>query len=316
MVEVSNAGRVVFPEVGITKGDVVAYYERVAPRALPHLEGRPLSIRRFPKGLAAPGFFQKNVPPHYPASMDRVTVPRSPGAAKRRPKAIDDGEPDVTVYPVVHTAEHLAFLANQGAIELHVPTARAPDLHQPDRVVFDLDPPTGATELVRRAARDARAFLGELGLETALVATGSKGYHLVGRLGGALTADRVLATTQKAAELLAAHAPEVMTTAFRVVKRGKRVFVDWLRNAPLATVVAPYSLRARPGATVAVPLAWDELDARAPDAFGLRDLDELLARPDPLLALAPSDGDAFAARVDAAFDAAGLVLTQFDRFRS
>lgn len=316
MVEVSNAGRVVFPELAITKGDVVAYYERVAPLALPHLEGRPLSIRRFPKGLAAPGFFQKNVPPHYPASMDRITVPRSPGAARRRPKAGDDGEPDVTIYPVVHTAEHLAFLANQGAIELHVPTSRAAALHQPDRIVFDLDPPSGATDLVRAAARQARTVLGDLGLETALVATGSKGYHLVGKLGGDATYDRVAVAAQKAAELLAAKSPEVMTTAFRVVKRGKRVFVDWLRNAPSATVVAPFSLRARPRATVAVPLAWDELDARAPDAFGLRDLDELLARPDPLLALAPSDGEAFAARVDEAFEGAGLVLTQFDRFRS
>src|SRR5262249_14923386 len=138
--KVSNADRVVFPDVGRTKGDVVAYYERIAPRALPHLVGRPLSIKRYPKGISEPGFFQKNVPAHYPASMERFEVPRSKAATKKH--APDAKE--VTTYPVVRRAEELAYLANQGAIELHVPSARVPDLWRPDRVIVDLDPPAGA----------------------------------------------------------------------------------------------------------------------------------------------------------------------------
>src|SRR5689334_16287314 len=163
MVEVSNAGRIVFPEVKRTKGEVVAYYERVAPRALVHVTDRPLSIRRFPKGLAGPGFFQKNVPPYYPESIGRFEIPRSKAAAKLHPRK-GGGKDEVTVYPLVREAEHLAYLANQGAIELHVPTSRVPDLDRPDRVVLDLDPPPDALALVRRAAMLIRDTLGELGL--------------------------------------------------------------------------------------------------------------------------------------------------------
>ena len=101
--DVSNPDRVVFPEIGRTKGDVVAYYERIAPRVLPHVAGRPLSIRRYPKGLAAPGFFQKNVPPHYPDSIERFAVPRSPAASKKHAQK-GTKEQDVTVYPIVREA--------------------------------------------------------------------------------------------------------------------------------------------------------------------------------------------------------------------
>jgi bifunctional non-homologous end joining protein LigD len=304
MIQVSNASRVVFPEVGRTKGQVVAYYERVASRALVHLVERPLSLRRFPKGLAAAGFFQKNVPAHYPESIARVAVPRNKG---------------VTVYPVVSSAEHLAYLSNQGVIELHVPTARVVDLHRPDRVVVDLDPPADApVALVRRAARFAREALAGFGLETVPLATGSKGYHVVAAVHPTVTFEALAVTMQKVGALLAAEHPDDLTTVFRVALRGQRVFVDWLRNRSSATVVAPYSLRARPRAPVAVPLAWDELETTAPDAFGIDDLERLLDRPDSLAqrALAPSDTDAFVSAVDAAFERAGLVLQTFDRFRS
>ena len=317
MVAVSNATRIVFPEIAKTKGDVVTYYERIAPRLLAHVVDRPLSIRRFPKGLAAPGFFQKNVPPHYPPSIARVEVPRSDAAAKRHPRK-GTADPDVTVYPLVSDAEHLAYLANQGAIELHVPTARVSDLHRPDRIVFDLDPPSGAVALVRRAAHLMRDALVELGLETVPIATGSKGYHVVAAIRPSPSAQAIAIAAQKVAALVAAKHPDVMTIAFRIALRGERVFVDWLRNLPSATVVAPYSLRARPRASTATPLTWDEIDAMAPDAFGIDDAARLLDRADSLAELAtrPSDGDAFVAAADAAFERSGLVLETFDRFRS
>lgn len=330
MVAVSNADRVVFPEIGRTKGEVVAYYERIAPRAMPHVEGRPMSIRRYPKGLAGAGFFQKNVPAHYPESIGRIAVPRSEAATKMHPRkrapkratkksaAASEPAQDFTVYPIVRELEHLAYLANQGAIELHVPTARAPDLAHPDRLVIDLDPPEGAVALVRRAALLTRDVLGELGLDSVPVATGSKGYHVVAALAPTVDAETMAHTLQKVGALLAAKHPDELTTAFRISARGKKVFVDWLRNRSGATVIVPYSLRARPRASVATPLAWSELETTAPDAFTIADVDRLLERPDSLAELAarPSDAAPFVARVDAAFEAAGLVLESFDRFRS
>jgi len=316
MVQVSNADRVVFPEVGRTKGEVVTYYERIAPRLLPHVLGRPLSIRRYPKGLAAPGFFQKNVPAHYPSSIGRFAVPRSAAASKKHPRR-GVASPDVTVYPVVQEAEHLAYLANQGAIELHVPTCRVIDGFRPDRIVIDLDPPDGALAAVRRAAKRVREALDALRLTTVPLATGSKGYHLVAAIAPRLDSETIAVATQKLAALLAADHPEELTTVFRTALRGGRVFIDWMRNNPGATVVVPYSLRARPHASVATPLHWEELDVHAPDAFTMDDVDRLCDRADPLADLAASAQDAapFVAAVDAAFERSGLVLETFDRFR-
>ena len=317
MIEVSNAERIVFPEAGTTKGDVVRYYERIAPRALVHLLDRPLSIRRYPKGLAAAGFFQKNVPAHYPESIQRVAVPRSPDASKKHRNEKSAGE-DVTLYPLVCSPEHLAFLANQGAIELHVPTARVPELGRPDRLVIDLDPPAGEVALVRRAAHVMRAALAEMGLAAVPVATGSKGYHIVAPIQPTIDAEALAFGARKFATLESAKHPDLLTTTYRIALRGKRVFVDWLRNNPVSSVVAPYSLRATPRASVATPLAWDELNTHNPDAFTIADLEQLLDRPDPLarLAAAPSSAERFVAEVEAAFEQSGLVLETFDRFRS
>src|SRR5215472_3818344 len=177
MIEVSKADRVDLPEIGRTKGDVVRYYERIAPRAFVHVEGRMLSIRRYPKGLSGPGFFQKNVPAHYPPEIERYDVPRSHEASK---KHRDDAARarDVTTYPVLRAADQLPYVANQGAIELHVSTMRVYSFC-PDRLVVDLDPPKGALDLVRRAARVVREALAEWSVPSVPVATGSKGYHVV-----------------------------------------------------------------------------------------------------------------------------------------
>lgn len=315
MIEISNADRVVFPDIGKTKGDVVHYYERIAERALPHVMDRPLSIQRFPKGLSAPGFFQKNVPAHYPASIERVTIPRSREASKRH-RDPDARDRDVTVYPVLREPEHLPYVANQGAIELHVPTARASQLYVPDRLVIDLDPPPGALDLVRRAALLTRAALEELGLATVPVATGSKGYHLVAAIRPTVDVQTIGTTMQKVATLIAAKHPDELTVVFRVAGRGGRVFVDWLRNYPSASVVAPYSLRAKPRATVATPLTWDEVETTAPDAFTIDDTARLLDRPDSLATFPAVEVEGFVAAVDSAFERSGLVLETFDRFRS
>ncbi|HZR11574.1 MAG TPA: hypothetical protein VFA79_23510, partial [Myxococcales bacterium] len=213
---------------------------------------------------------------------------------------------------------HLAYLANQGAIELHVPTSRADDLFHPDRLVIDLDPPPGSFDRVRRAAYLVRDALAEHGLATVPVATGSKGYHIVAPIRPAASSDTIGVALQKFAALLAARHAEELTIVFRIALRGGRVFVDWLRNNPIATVIAPYSLRARPRATVATPLTWAEIETTDPDAFAIADLDRLLERPDPLAELASSPGDTgrFVAATEDAFEKSGLVLETFDRFRS
>jgi bifunctional non-homologous end joining protein LigD len=317
MVEVSNADRVVFPELSKTKGDVVAYYERIALRALPHLIERPLSIRRYPKGLAGAGFFQKNVPAHYPQSIARFAVPRSREASKKH-KDSREKQKDVTLYPIVSEPEHLPYLANQGAIELHVPTGRAPHLMYPDKLVIDLDPPAGALALVRRAALIMRERLESYGLPAVPIATGSKGYHVVVALQPTIDAETLALAARKFAELESAENPDVLTTAYRIALRGERVFVDWLRNNPMSSAVAPYSLRATPRASVAVPLAWDELLSSEPAAFGIADVERLLDRPDSLAQLmaAPADASRFVREVSAAFERSGLALETFDRFRS
>ena len=317
MVEVSNADRLVFPDVGKTKGDVVAYYERIAERALPHVRERPLSIRRYPKGLSGAGFFQKNVPAHYPSSIARFGVPRSREATKKH-KGARAKEQDVTLYPVVSEPEHLPYLANQGAIELHVPTARAADLWHPDKLVIDLDPPARAVALVRRAALLMRERLESYGLPAVPVATGSKGYHVVVALQPTVDAETLALTARKFAELEAASHPDVLTTAYRISLRGERVFVDWLRNNPMASAVAPYSLRATPRASVAAPLGWHELDSIEPASFSIDDLDRLLERPDSLAQLmaAPANASRFVHEVADAFERSGLTLETFDRFRS
>ncbi len=317
MIRITNADRIVFPEIGRTKGDVVAYYERMAERMLPHLAGRPLSMRRYPRGLAAPGFFQKTVPDHYPDSIGRFAVPRSRAASKKHERP---GAPakDVTVYPLLRQPEHLPYVANQGAIELHVPTWRVQAPLSPDRSVVDLDPPPGALALVRRAARIVKDALEQHGLRLVAVATGSKGYHVVAAIEAELDHETLATTLQRLAALLAVEHPDELTTTFRVKERGERVFVDWLRNNPIATVVAPYSLRARPSAPVAAPLAWDELDETAPDRYRIDDVDALLDRPDTLIELhaEPDRAGRFVSEIEARFEASGLELRTFDRFRS
>jgi bifunctional non-homologous end joining protein LigD len=314
MVVVSHAERVVFPEVGRTKGDVVAYYERMGERILVHVRERPLSIRRYPQGLSGAGFFQKNVPAHYPASIARVAVPRSPRATKKHPSK---GR-DETLYPVLSEAEQLAYLANQGAIELHVPTVRAADLQHPDRLVVDLDPPPCALAQVRRAALVTREALAEHGLETVPVATGSKGYHVVAALQPLADVEALALTLQRLAALLTAQHPELLTTTFRIADRGGRVFVDWMRLGVGGSVVAPFSLRATPQASVATPLDWSEVETTAPDGWKMADVERLLDRADPLAELAqrPADPRPFVDSVAAAFEKSSLVLERFDRFRS
>ncbi len=302
MVEVSSPGKVMFPDAGLTKADLVGHYERAGGRMVAHVAGRPLTLHRFPGGITSKGFLQKNAADHYPASIRRVEVPKREGG--------------VTIYPVVEEAEDLAYLANQNTVTFHIWTSRLPDLERPDRVIFDLDPADGDWEAARLAAAAVRDYLDAIGLPTAPMTTGSNGYHLVSRIEPEVHVDELSDFARTAAALVARRHPDLLTDEFRIDKRKGRVYVDWLRNRFGQTGVAAWSVRARPGAPVAVPFRWDELGDTLPRRWTLTDVATRLELPDPIAELAAVDAAPALEAVAAQAEEAGLELEPFDRFRS
>lgn len=298
--KITNPDRVVFPEEGITKGEVADYYAEVGERMLPYLAGRALSVERYPKGIAEDGFMQKNAPNHYPKDLIR-----------RHPVPKEDG--GTTTYPVIDSTDAIVFFANLGVITFHAPPVLVEDERHPDWVIWDLDPPFGEAGLVRKAAHALRALLDDFEVPTVPMTSGSKGYHLRTRLEPGVHTEGVGEMARGVAELAAATHPDLMTTAFHKKKRGGRVFVDWMRNAPYATSVVPWSLRARPGAPVATPLTWDEVDTVEPDGVHLGDAGD---RTDPWQELSPIDLSEPTESVAQALEEAGITLEPFDRFRS
>jgi bifunctional non-homologous end joining protein LigD len=301
-VEVSNADRVVFPEDGITKGEVVAYYERVAERMLPFIEGRLLSVERFPRGIGGQGFMQKNVPDHAPEDLiGRHEVPKEDGGT--------------TTYPMVSTPEGITFFANLGVITFHVPPSKAEDEMHPDWAIWDLDPPLGSVDLVRRAAEAMREVLDGYGIPTLLLTSGSKGYHLRAQLQPTIDFESVVTVARGTAALAAAAHEDLMTLAFRKADRGDRVFIDWMRNTPRSTSVVPWSLRPRAGAPVAAPISWSELDKLAPDQVRLDSVGDRW-RKRPWAKAQAIDLSPAVEKVEADLASSGIVLEPFDRFRS
>ncbi|MFF9407478.1 non-homologous end-joining DNA ligase [Streptomyces anandii] len=233
---------------GYTKGDLADYHRAVAPYMLPHLRGRPLMLERHPDGPDGPVFMQKNTPDAYPDWITRAEVPKEGGTV---------------THTVCDDTATLVYLADQGCVTLHRWLSRAGRIRCPDRMVFDLDPPDDDLvdfEPVREAARCLRELLDELRLPSALMTTGSRGLHLVVPLDGRQDVDEVRGFARDVADVLAAAHPDRFTTAARKKDRGGRLYLDVQRNGYAQTTVAPYTVRARPGAPVAAPVAWDQLD--------------------------------------------------------
>lgn len=294
-VDVSNPDKVMYPADGFTKADVVGYYEAVAEVMVPHLEGRPLTLQRYPNGIHGDGFMQKNASSHFPDTIERVEVPKEGGT---------------TNHPLIDSAEDLMYLANQGTITFHIWTSRLPHLERPDRLVLDLDPPEGGGP-PREAARLARAVLDEAGLDSAVMTTGSSGFHVVAPIRPELDFDVVGHLSRLLAGVVAARIPDQATTEFLKKNRKGRVFVDWLRNRWAQSAVSPWSLRPLDGAPVAMPIDWDELAEAEPQGWNLD------TAPDRIGAVGtwPEAGEldlaaieALAAEHDVAFD------EPFDRF--
>ena len=272
-VQVTHPEKVLFPGDGITKGDLVAYYLTVAPRMLPLISGRPVTMQRFPDGIGRGGFLQKQIGRHFPDWIERVTAPN------RRTRQATVRE-EVT-YPVCRHADDLAYLANQGCVTPHVWLSRTPDIHHPDQMVFDLDPASEDLGVLRLAAAALRELLDELGLASFLKSSGSRGLHVVVPLVPAAETDAVKGFSIAVAEVLAARHPDQLTAEARIANRHGRLYLDIGRNGYAQTMAAPYAVRALPGAPVSVPLDWSELDEFVPGRHTVATIAERLTAPDP-----------------------------------
>lgn len=272
-IEASNLDKVFFPDAGFTKGDLLDYYRRAAELLLPHARDRFVSMHRFPDGIDGTGFFHKDVPDHFPDWIHRERVEKEDGHLRQL--IIDD-------------AATLVYLADQGCITPHVWLSRVDRRDHPDRLVFDLDPPAddfmASFDAVRWTARRLRELLEELGLVAFVMTSGSRGLHLHVPLDRTADFDAARAFAAAAADLLVERHPERLTREQRKASRGERIYLDVMRNAYAQTTVVPYAVRARPGAPVATPLAWDEL-GRAdlhPRRYGMKNLFRRTAqKPDP-----------------------------------
>jgi bifunctional non-homologous end joining protein LigD len=272
-VQVTHPEKVLFPDDGITKAELVDYYRTVAPRMLPLISGRPVTMQRFPDGIGRGGFLQKQVGRHFPDWIERVTAPN------RRTR--QDTVRDQVTYAVCRHPDDLAYLANQGCVTPHVWLSRAPDIHHPDQMVFDLDPASDDLGVLRSAASALHGLLDELGLASFLKSSGSRGLHVVVPLVPAADTDTVKVFSIAVAEALAARHPDDFTTEGRIANRHGRLYLDIGRNGYAQTMAAPYAVRGRPGAPVSVPLDWSELDDFHPGRHTLRTIGQRLAAPNP-----------------------------------
>jgi bifunctional non-homologous end joining protein LigD len=261
---ITHPEKVLFPDEGITKGELAAYYDGIAPVMLPHIRGRPITMERYPAGIGRKGFLQKNVSKGFPAWLERIEAPKKDGTVH---------------YPVVSERRSLLWLANQNTITPHVWTSRAPNLYRPDICVFDLDPSEESPNVLRAAALALRDLLAGLGLPCWVKTSGSKGFHIVVPIDGRAGFGDVARFAHAVGSRLVERDPQHLTQEFSKADRGGRILVDTGRNGYGATFAAVYAVRARPGAPVSAPCTWNELERGevSPRSFTLRTMQKRIA---------------------------------------
>jgi bifunctional non-homologous end joining protein LigD len=254
---ITHPEKLLFPADGISKGELAAYYEAIAPLMVPHLARRPVTLERFPAGIERKGFMQKDVVKGYPEWLERVEVPKKDGSLHA---------------PLIGDTRALLWLANQNCITPHVWSARHPALDTPDLCVFDLDPSRDDPADLCAAAQGVRALLDELGLPTWLKTSGSKGFHIVVPLDAQSAFDSVWRFAHGVGAVLVKRHPERLTQEFLKTERAGRILIDTGRNGYGATFAAAYAVRPKPGAPVSAPCTWQELEAglATPQSFTLR----------------------------------------------
>jgi bifunctional non-homologous end joining protein LigD len=263
---ITHPEKVLFPQDGITKGELASYYEMIAPVMVPHMRARPVTMERYPAGIGKEGFFHKDVSKGFPAWLERVEVPKKDGTVH---------------HPIVTDTRSLLWLANQNCITPHVWTSRAPDLAHPDIWVFDLDPSKAdEPDAVRAAALALRDLLEELGLPSWVKATGSKGFHIVVPLDGKTPMGDAAGFAHAVGTLLVARDPAHLTQEFHKTDRAGRILVDTGRNGYSATFAAAYAVRAKPGAPVSAPCTWEEIERGTVDpwSFTLRNMADRIGK--------------------------------------
>jgi bifunctional non-homologous end joining protein LigD len=236
----------------------------IAPVMLPHIQGRPVTMERFHRGIGEDGFFQKSVSKGAPDWLPIAEVPKKGGTVK---------------HPLINDERSLLWLANQNCVTPHVWVSRVPELYHPDICIFDLDPLQEDPDTLRRAALSLRDLLVELGLTSWIKTTGSKGFHIAVPLDGTADAGHVSAFSNAVGRTLVERYPDELTLEFSKVDRGGRIYVDTGRNHPPATFAAAYAVRARPGAPVSAPCTWDEVErgVAVPGTFTLRTMKKRIA---------------------------------------
>ena len=254
---ITHPAKILFPDDGISKGELAAYYEAIAPVMLPHIRGRPITMERYPVGIGDKGFWQKDVSKGFPPWLKRVEVPKKGGKLH---------------HAIVGDRRSLLWVANQNTVTPHVWTSRVPKLYQPDICVFDLDPSADDPAVLRAAALALRDLLTTLGLPSWVKTSGSKGFHIVVPLDGTADFEDVARFAHAVGTTLVARDPEHLTQEFSKADRDGRIYVDTGRNGYSATFAPAYAVRAKPGAPVSAPCTWDELERGtvAPRTFTLR----------------------------------------------
>lgn len=250
-VRISNPDKVLFPERGITKREYVDYYRRVAPYMLSHIRHRPLSMQRFPEGVGGELFFQKELPEYFPDFFERVDV---------KPE-----EEEEKLYGTAVNEASIVYLANLVTIP-HIWMSCVDHLRRPDRLVWDLDPSEMGFDKIKVAAKLLRYLLGELGLESYPMITGSRGIHVVVFIEPAHDVDVTFAFTKGVAQLITRKLPQLFTVQYAKSRRGRKIYIDYHRNAYEQTAVAPYAVRAMDYAPVSLPVSWEEVDSDELDA--------------------------------------------------
>ena len=263
-VVLSHPDKIIYPDKGYTKQDLADYYTQVAQWMLPAIAGRPLSLLRCPGGAKQQCFFQRHAGEGLSPHISKLEI----GSEKNR-------EP----YLMIEDADGLQALVQMGVLEIHNWGSHAATWDKPDMIVFDFDPDEGLPFVrVKQAALTCRAMLKKLKLESFLKTTGGKGLHVVVPFTPNYDWDTIKSFARTLAEAMEYLEPKLYTTNIRKVERKGRIFVDYLRNGETATAIAPYSTRARDGATVSVPLAWDELEAlKAGNLWTIKTLPKRLA---------------------------------------
>ena len=276
--EITRPEKIFWPESGFTKGDLVAYYEAIAPLMLPYLKDRPLVLVRYPDGIAGKSFFQKDTPNFVPDWVRTVRI-----RSTTPPRDID--------YVVADDLDTLRYLANLGTIPIHLWASRAGSLERPDWAVLDLDPKGAPFTHVVRIAQTLRHILDEVGVPSYVKTSGKTGLHVLVALGARYSYEEARGFAEIVATMAVGREPKIATVARPLRERGGKVYVDFGQNGPGQTIVAPFSVRPLPGAPVACPLTWDEVTAKLePKRFTMKTVPARFAEMKDPMAPALSPG--------------------------